>query len=70
MADVVLAGDVWYERELAAQVSAFLDRMAAAGALTLTGQQQRGSGEPDRSPAHGQARQRVRGQAPAGQDLP
>jgi len=36
-ADVVLAGDVWYEQELAAQVSAFLDRMAASGAVALTG---------------------------------
>jgi len=36
-ADVVVAGDVWYERELADQVSAYLDEVAAAGADVLTG---------------------------------
>lgn len=36
-ADVIVAGDVWYERELAGQVSAYLDEMAAAGADVLTG---------------------------------
>lgn len=36
-ADVVVAGDVWYERELADQVSIYLDEMAAAGASVLTG---------------------------------
>jgi predicted nicotinamide N-methyase len=35
--DVVVAGDVWYDRELAGQVSAYLDTSAAAGALVLTG---------------------------------
>ncbi len=34
---VVLAGDVWYDRELAAQVSAYLDTASAAGACVLTG---------------------------------
>ena len=36
-ADVIVAGDVWYERELADQVSAYLDEVAAAGADVLTG---------------------------------
>jgi predicted nicotinamide N-methyase len=36
-ADVVVAGDVWYERELADQVSAYLDEVAAAGAEVLIG---------------------------------
>jgi len=36
-ADVVVAGDVWYERELADQVGAYLDDVAAAGADVLTG---------------------------------
>lgn len=36
-ADVVVAGDVWYERELADQVSAYLDEVAVAGADVLTG---------------------------------
>ena len=36
-AEVVLAGDVWYERDLADQVSAYLDDAAAAGADVLTG---------------------------------
>ena len=36
-ADVVVAGDVWYERELADQVTSYLDEMAAAGASVLTG---------------------------------
>ncbi len=36
-ADVVVAGDVWYERELADQVIACFDRAAAAGALVLAG---------------------------------
>ena len=36
-ADVVVAGDVWYERELADQVTMYLDEMAAAGVSVLTG---------------------------------
>jgi predicted nicotinamide N-methyase len=36
-ADVIVAGDVWYERELADQVGTYLDEMAAAGAGVLTG---------------------------------
>lgn len=36
-ADVVLAGDVWYERELADQVSGYLAVAAAGGARVLTG---------------------------------
>ncbi len=36
-ADVIVAGDVWYERELADQVASYLDEMAAAGAVVLTG---------------------------------
>lgn len=36
-ADVIVAGDVWYERELAGQVSSYLDEMAVAGAGVLTG---------------------------------
>jgi predicted nicotinamide N-methyase len=36
-ADVIVAGDVWYERELADQVSAYLDEVAAAGAHVLIG---------------------------------
>jgi predicted nicotinamide N-methyase len=36
-ADLIVAGDVWYERELAGQVSIYLDEMAAAGADVLTG---------------------------------
>jgi predicted nicotinamide N-methyase len=36
-AEVVLAGDVWYERELAARAGAYLDQAAAAGAHVLTG---------------------------------
>jgi predicted nicotinamide N-methyase len=35
--DVVLAGDVWYDRELAGQVSAYLDTASATGADVLTG---------------------------------
>lgn len=35
--DVVVAGDVWYEKELADQVSACFDEAAAAGARVLTG---------------------------------
>jgi len=35
--DVVVAGDVWYERELAEAMIAFFDRAAAAGALVLAG---------------------------------
>jgi predicted nicotinamide N-methyase len=35
--DVVLAGDVWYDRELAAAVCAYLETASAAGALVLTG---------------------------------
>jgi predicted nicotinamide N-methyase len=36
-ADVIVAGDVWYERELADQVGSYLDQRAAAGAAVLTG---------------------------------
>jgi predicted nicotinamide N-methyase len=36
-ADVVVAGDVWYERELAGHVTACFERAAAAGALVLAG---------------------------------
>ena len=36
-AEVVVAGDVWYERELAARAGAYLDQAAAAGAHVLTG---------------------------------
>jgi predicted nicotinamide N-methyase len=35
--DVVVAGDVWYDRELAGQVGAYLDCASAAGARVLTG---------------------------------
>jgi predicted nicotinamide N-methyase len=35
--DVVVAGDVWYERALADRVSAFLEESAAAGAVVMTG---------------------------------
>jgi predicted nicotinamide N-methyase len=35
--EVVLAGDVFYERDLAARALAFLDRCAAAGAVVLIG---------------------------------
>jgi predicted nicotinamide N-methyase len=35
--DVVVAGDVWYDRSLAAQVTAYLEAASAAGALVLTG---------------------------------
>lgn len=34
---MVVAGDVWYDRELAGQVGAYLDTASAAGALVLTG---------------------------------
>ena len=37
LADVVVAGDVWYERELADHVGAYLDEAAAAGADVLIG---------------------------------
>lgn len=36
-AEMIVAGDVWYERELADQVGSYLDEMAAAGADVLTG---------------------------------
>jgi predicted nicotinamide N-methyase len=36
-ADVVVAGDVWYERELADRVGSYLDQVAAAGAEVFTG---------------------------------
>jgi predicted nicotinamide N-methyase len=36
-ADVVLAGDVWYERDLSEEVMSFLDRVAAAGSDVLAG---------------------------------
>jgi predicted nicotinamide N-methyase len=35
--DLVVAGDVWYERELADQVTSYLDEMAAAGVSVMTG---------------------------------
>jgi predicted nicotinamide N-methyase len=35
--EVVLAGDVWYDREFAGQVRGYLDRASAAGASVLTG---------------------------------
>jgi predicted nicotinamide N-methyase len=35
--DVVLAGDVWYEKELAGRVSAYLDLAASRGVHVLTG---------------------------------
>ena len=35
--DLVLAGDVWYEKELADKAGAYLDQMADRGALVLTG---------------------------------
>jgi predicted nicotinamide N-methyase len=37
VAEVVVAGDVWYERELAEQVAVYLDKVAASGARVLTG---------------------------------
>ncbi|HXW88461.1 MAG TPA: 50S ribosomal protein L11 methyltransferase [Streptosporangiaceae bacterium] len=37
VADVIVAGDVWYERDLADQVGAYLDAAAAVGAHVLTG---------------------------------
>ncbi|AHB47335.1 50S ribosomal protein L11 methyltransferase [Hyphomicrobium nitrativorans NL23] len=40
-ADVVLVGDLFYERELAARVIAYVERAAAAGALVLVGDPQR-----------------------------
>jgi predicted nicotinamide N-methyase len=36
-ADVVLAGDVWYEQDLSGLVMSFLDRAAAAGSEVLAG---------------------------------
>ncbi len=39
--DVVLVGDLFYERQLADRVSAFIDAAAAAGALVLIGDPQR-----------------------------
>jgi predicted nicotinamide N-methyase len=36
-ADVVLAGDVWYDKDLARLVGGYLDSAAAGGALVLTG---------------------------------
>ena len=35
--EVVLAGDVWYDREFAGQVRGYLDTASAAGASVLTG---------------------------------
>jgi predicted nicotinamide N-methyase len=35
--ELVLAGDVWYDREFAGQVAAYLDTASAAGASVLTG---------------------------------
>ena len=35
--DVVLAGDIWYERDLAARVTAWLEALAARGATVLIG---------------------------------
>lgn len=40
-ADVVLVGDLFYERELAARVTAYIERAAANGALVLIGDPQR-----------------------------
>lgn len=40
-ADVVLVGDLFYERELAARVMAYVERAAAAGSLVLVGDPQR-----------------------------
>jgi predicted nicotinamide N-methyase len=37
IADVVVAGDVWYEKELARLAASYLDSAAAEGALVLTG---------------------------------
>lgn len=39
--DVVLVGDLFYERELAARVMAYIERAAEAGALVLVGDPQR-----------------------------
>ena len=39
--DVVLVGDLFYERELAARVTAYIERAAAAGALVLIGDPKR-----------------------------
>ncbi len=36
-AEVVVAGDVWYQREMAERVAAYLDEAAGAGAHVLTG---------------------------------
>jgi len=35
--DVVLAGDIWYEKELAARALAYCQRAAAFGATVLVG---------------------------------
>lgn len=40
-ADVVLVGDLFYERELAARVMAYVERAAAAGSVVLVGDPQR-----------------------------
>lgn len=40
-ADVVLVGDLFYERELAARATAYIERAAANGALVLIGDPQR-----------------------------
>jgi predicted nicotinamide N-methyase len=40
-ADVVLVGDLFYERELAARVTAYIDKAAAAGARVLIGDPKR-----------------------------
>ncbi len=40
-ADVILVGDLFYERALADRVLAFVERAAASGALVLTGDPQR-----------------------------
>jgi predicted nicotinamide N-methyase len=36
-AEVIVAGDVWYERQLAARAGAYLEQAAVAGAHVLTG---------------------------------
>jgi predicted nicotinamide N-methyase len=45
--DVVLAGDVWYEAELAAHLGPWLHALAARGALVLTGDLGRAHLPPD-----------------------
>jgi predicted nicotinamide N-methyase len=40
-ADVILVGDLFYERELAERVSAYIEAAAASGALVLIGDPKR-----------------------------